>query len=200
MILSPVVVDRFLRRSGSRVSIPMACRRTVPTEHVASVKSLYPLGQPEKALGHEPQIDLCVANQATATACQLSGTDQCRRYSIKMQPRWNHAGPAAQSKGRKPKPDGAQNEPGAGSQGITLSFQSREKNVLDIPSYRSGHFTHYAGSECKRDFSQTTRRCARMPDKSVLQLGVRNASSRCCGCALHTAFRCCRMFPQGPTA
>src|SRR6266550_2051413 len=24
-----------------------------------------PLGQPKKALGHEPQIDLCVANQAT---------------------------------------------------------------------------------------------------------------------------------------
>src|SRR5215471_4791026 len=102
----------------------MACRRTVPTEHVASVKSLYPLGQPEKALGHEPQIDLCVANQATATACQLSGTDQCRRYSIKMQPRWNHAGPAAQSKGRKPKPDGAQNEPGAGSQARSAGLVS----------------------------------------------------------------------------
>src|SRR5215475_11736155 len=58
-----------------------------------------------------------------------------------MQPRWNHAGPAAQSKGRKQKPNGAQNEPGAGSQGITLSFQSREKNVLDIPSYRTGDFT-----------------------------------------------------------
>ena len=32
-ILSRVVVDRFLRRSGSRVSIPNACRRQVPTEH-----------------------------------------------------------------------------------------------------------------------------------------------------------------------
>jgi len=58
-------VDRFLRRSGSRVSILNACRREVPTGHSASVKSLYPLGQPKKALGHEPQIDLCVANQAT---------------------------------------------------------------------------------------------------------------------------------------
>src|SRR5215469_15670682 len=36
-------------------------------------------------------------------------------------------------KGRKSKPDGAQNEPGAGSQGITLSFQSREKMSLTFP-------------------------------------------------------------------
>jgi hypothetical protein len=54
--------------------------------------------------------------------------------------------------------------------------------------------------ECNRDFSTTTRRCARMPNKSVLPLGVRNASSRCSSCALHTTFRRCRMFPQGATA
>ena len=65
------MVDRFLRRSGSRVSILNACRHEVPIRHLASVKSLYPLGQPKKALGLEPQIDLCVANQATAPACQL---------------------------------------------------------------------------------------------------------------------------------
>ena len=29
----------------------MACRRKVPTGHLASVKSLYPLGQPQKAPG-----------------------------------------------------------------------------------------------------------------------------------------------------
>ena len=88
MILSPVVVDRFLRRSGSRVSIPNACRRTVPTKHLASVKSLYPLGQPEKAIGHEPQIDLCVATEQRP-ALSASGTDPRRRYSIKMQRSWN---------------------------------------------------------------------------------------------------------------
>jgi hypothetical protein len=60
------VADRFLR-----VSILKSRRREVPTGHLASVLSLYPLGQPEKALGHEPQIDLWVANQATAAACQL---------------------------------------------------------------------------------------------------------------------------------
>jgi len=42
-------------------------RRTITSTAFKS----QPLGQPEKALGHEPQIDLCVANQATAPACQL---------------------------------------------------------------------------------------------------------------------------------
>jgi hypothetical protein len=83
-----VVVDRFLRRSGSRVSILIACRRTVPTEHLASVKSLYPLGQPEKAIGHEPQIDLCVAPTGNRPACQLQELIPRRRYRIKMEPRW----------------------------------------------------------------------------------------------------------------
>jgi hypothetical protein len=95
MTLVRGVVDRFLRRSGSRVSILNACRQEVPIEHSASAKPLYPLGQPKKALGHEPQIDLCVANQATATACQLQKPIDSRRYSIKMQSRWNHARPAA---------------------------------------------------------------------------------------------------------
>src|SRR5215472_16687575 len=39
--LSPVVVDRFLRRSGSRVSILMACRRTVP--HLALSLCVIPI-------------------------------------------------------------------------------------------------------------------------------------------------------------
>ena len=38
-------------------------------------------GQPQKALGHELQIDLWVANQATATAEPASETDRRRRYS-----------------------------------------------------------------------------------------------------------------------
>src|ERR1700747_2189027 len=63
--------------------------------HLASPKPLYPPGQPKKALGHQPQIDLCVANQATATALLASETDRRRRYSIRMQPRWKHARSAA---------------------------------------------------------------------------------------------------------
>jgi hypothetical protein len=39
--------------------------------HLASVKSLCPLGQPEKALGHEPQIDPWLPHRITTTACQF---------------------------------------------------------------------------------------------------------------------------------
>jgi hypothetical protein len=110
-ILSRGVVDRFLRRSGSRVSILMACRREVPTGHLASVLSLYPLGQPEKALGHEPQIDLCVAPRQPP-GLPASQIDRRRRYSIKMQLRWNHARLAAGPEERKPKRNGSHNEQG----------------------------------------------------------------------------------------
>ena len=51
------------------------------------MKPLYPLGQPEKAIGHEPQIDLCVANEQPP-ALSASGTDPRRRSSIKMQRSW----------------------------------------------------------------------------------------------------------------
>ena len=51
------------------------------------MKPLYPLGQPEKAIGHEPQIDLCVANEQPP-ALSASGTDPRARYSIKMQRSW----------------------------------------------------------------------------------------------------------------
>ena len=67
----------------------MACRREVPFGHLASAKSLYPLGQPEKALGHEPQIDPCVANRQPP-GLSASGTNPRRRYLIKMQRRWKH--------------------------------------------------------------------------------------------------------------
>ena len=48
------------------------------------MKSLYPLGQPEKAIGHEPQIDPCVANRQPP-GLSAPGTDPRRRYLIKMQ-------------------------------------------------------------------------------------------------------------------
>ena len=47
-ILSQVVVDRFLRRSGSRVSIPIACRRQVSTDALSLSVFPIPLGQPQK--------------------------------------------------------------------------------------------------------------------------------------------------------
>ncbi len=34
----------------------IACRHTVPKWHLVTVLTLCPLGQPEKAIGHESQI------------------------------------------------------------------------------------------------------------------------------------------------
>src|ERR1700746_1147794 len=94
MTLVRVMLARFLRCSGSGVSILNACRHEVPLA-LSLRETLYPPGQPKKALGHQPQIDLCVANQATDTALLASETDRRRRYSIRMQPRWKHARSAA---------------------------------------------------------------------------------------------------------
>jgi hypothetical protein len=60
-----------------------------------------------------------------------SETDRRRRYSIEMQPRWNRAKSAA-------RPDTSSHAQGLESEGNLFSFQSREKNVLDFSSYRSG--------------------------------------------------------------
>src|SRR5215472_4302972 len=125
MTLVRGVVDRFLRRSGSRESILNAWRREVPTVHSASVKSLFPLGQPKKALGHEPQIDLCVANQATPRLASLR-----ERSKSSLPVNMHGRNEARKSKART-------SRTGARRQGNLFSFQSREKNVLDISSYRS---------------------------------------------------------------
>jgi len=74
-----VVAGRFLRRSGSRVSIPNACRHTV-LWHPVSAKTLCPLGQPEKALGHEPQIEPWLTPY-NRNACSVSQTDWRRRIT-----------------------------------------------------------------------------------------------------------------------
>jgi hypothetical protein len=83
-----------------------------------------------------------------------SETDRHRRYSIRMQPRWTMQDP-------RHDPNTSPHVQGAGRQGNLFSFRSRHKNVLDIPSYRSGDYTSlrrlFAFSrvdDCNRDFSQ----------------------------------------------
>ena len=63
-----------------------------------------------------------------------SETDRRRRYSIRMQPRWNYARSTA-------RPKRLASRTGAGRQGNIFSFPSREKNVLDFSSYRPSDFT-----------------------------------------------------------
>ena len=157
-----------MRRSGSRVSIPNACRRTVPTKHSASVKSLYSLGQPEKAIGHEPQIDLCVAFEQPP-ALSASGTDPRARYSIKMQRSWKKkmipplrggdfqgiAGLSSDdsllAENQRRLSGAAQNQASAiAHRGLEVKLQfstsGRGRNIfLDIPFYRSGVYAQVHG-------------------------------------------------------
>jgi hypothetical protein len=45
---------------------------------------------------------------------------------------------------------------GAGCHEINLRIRRREKNVLDIPFYRSGVYTHHPVDECNGDLSTAT--------------------------------------------
>ena len=47
---------------------------------------------------------------------------------------------------------------GAGCREINLRIRRREKNVLDIPFYRSGDYTQNPVSECNRDVTPITNR------------------------------------------
>ena len=78
-----------------------------------------------------------------------------------MQLRWKYAEPAVAPKGRKPKPGALPNQLGLEAKELLSFFRSREKNILDIPSYRSGVITSLRrlfairDNECNRDFSPT---------------------------------------------
>ena len=58
-------------QNGVRMLRELARSYQTISKDLNRVISLYPLGQPEKALGHEPQIDLCVAPTGNRPACQL---------------------------------------------------------------------------------------------------------------------------------
>jgi len=63
-----------------------------------------------------------------------------------MEPRWNNARPHARPEDKKAKPNASYSGQGLEIKEKFLHFRSREKNVLDIPSYRSGVYTNYGSS------------------------------------------------------
>ena len=76
------MVRRFFRRSGSKVSIQQHLRhRSVLRAPQVSLLTLCPLAQPEKAIGHESQIEPWLT--LTTTLLDASETDE-RRYASKM--------------------------------------------------------------------------------------------------------------------
>ena len=65
----------------------IACRHTVPQWHLVTVLTLCPLGQPEKAIGHESQIEpwLTPYNHRACRFQKLNGV-----LATRMEPlRWN---------------------------------------------------------------------------------------------------------------
>jgi hypothetical protein len=71
----------------------------------------------------------------------VSETDRRRRYQTKMEPGCNNARPDAGPEGDKTKPNASHSGQGLEIKEKFLHFRSRAKNVLDIPSYRSGVYT-----------------------------------------------------------
>src|SRR5437660_9130695 len=84
----------------------------------------------------------------------VSETDRRRRYQTKkMEPRWNNARPDAGPEDKKAKPNASYSGQGLEIKEKFLHFRSREKNVLDIPSYRSGDCTNNRVNDLNGDFS-----------------------------------------------
>jgi hypothetical protein len=96
------------------------------------------LGQPEKALGHEPQIDPWLTPY-NRRACEFPRLIGVVATKMRKQLRWNKAKPKS-NRGRE-QTEHLAPRTGAGSQGKFLHFRSREKFLLDIPFYRAGVLT-----------------------------------------------------------
>jgi hypothetical protein len=129
-----VVASWFLRRSGSRVSILIACRRTVP---VALSLCVNPMPSRITRKSTRPRV----ADRTMVDTVQPRVLASFRNRSasslliMKMQLlRWNNAEPT-------PGPDtrpASSMVRGTGCRGENPRLRRRKKNVLDIPSYRTG--------------------------------------------------------------
>jgi hypothetical protein len=131
-MLSLVVAGWFLRRSGSRVSIPMACR------HVSAIAlSLpeipMPLRTTRKSTRPRASDRSMVATPHNHNGLPVSGPNRRRRYQRKCSCRDG----ITQGKTYTSVFYGE----GAGCREPNPRIRRREKNVLDMPSYRSGDYT-----------------------------------------------------------
>jgi hypothetical protein len=71
-------------------------------------------------------------------ACQFQKPIGVVATKPKDEPRWNNARPDAGPEDKKAKPNASYSGQGLEIKEKFLHFRLREKNVLDIPSYRSG--------------------------------------------------------------
>jgi hypothetical protein len=143
LIFFSVVVSWFWRRSGSRVSIPNACRRTSVADTQPPRYPYAPSDNPEKALGHEPQIDPWVdtVQPGRLQSLRNRSASSLLRKKMKLR-RWNNA----RTKPNQAKPNQAKPSALPNGQGLevakSFSTSGRGRNFsLDIPLYRSGVYT-----------------------------------------------------------
>jgi hypothetical protein len=71
-------------------------------------------------------------------ACQFQKPIGVVATKPKDEPRWNNARPDAVPEDKKAKPNASYSGQGLEIKEKFLHFRLREKNVLDIPSYRAG--------------------------------------------------------------
>jgi len=131
-----VVASWFLRRSGSRVSILIACRRTVP---VALSLCVNPMPSRITRKSTRPRVaDRTMVDTVQPRVLASFRNRSASSLLLKMNLlRWNHAKPT-------PGPDtrpASSMVTGAGCRGENPRLRRRQKNVLDIPSYRTGDYT-----------------------------------------------------------
>ena len=142
MNLCLVVASWFLRRSGSRVSILMPCRHTVP---VALSLCVNPMPSRITRKSTRPRV----ADRTMVDTVQPQVLASFRNRSALSLLIEDAAAEIEQSKTRNQR---ARHQTrasliseGTGCREPSPRFRRREKSVLDIPSYRTGLYSHNAG-------------------------------------------------------
>ena len=148
-----VVVDRFLRRSGSRVSILNPCRREVPSGHSSLRVIPIPSRTTRKSTRPRASDRSMGCQPGNHPACQLPKPNRRCRYSLKMQLRWNHVRPAAGPQGRKTEPNASHNEQGLEAKDALSPSGRGRKMSLTFPLQKLFH----AGISATRRPSRAAR-------------------------------------------
>jgi len=160
-----VVASWFWRRSGSRVSILIACRRTVP---VALSLCVNPMPSRITRKSTRPRVAdrTMVDTRTTTSACQFQkpigvvATNEHAAAEVERSKTRNHR---ARHKTRA----SLLSDKGLDAANHNPRFRRREKNVLDIPSYRTGDYTRrwdWRRAEENRDVLRARRRQPRRSD------------------------------------
>ena len=134
-----VVASWFLRRSGSRVSILIACRRTVP---VALSLCVNPMPSRITRKSTRPRVaDRTMVDTVQPRVLASFRNRSALSLLMNMQLlRWSKAKPETTGQDTRLERHSYLTRDWM-PRTINPRFRRREKNVLDIPSYRTGDYT-----------------------------------------------------------